>query len=353
MLPTKIIDTYKSDIGKPVSLGISEATEFRYFLKDSYASSRMCPCEGREGMAKTILFCSACYHTACTRCAGRPEHKYQEKLISREGQITPREFQHKHKNSIPTRVKLSGFDSKSLSEVYKQVQGEPKNLVENKLWNTWLEDFCAVEELEFRFISWTRGEAWMAIYEAGKYRLELILEKHEPKWLLYLPPKYGENRLQFLFFSRPAARLLLSKISESVLSGTWEICLPFVSTFEVTIKGGGPLVDTFEASLGLMPPFEDTKRHSEWTIDVKGTKDSKIFGSETSVSGRYILLENCGGPMNSIHKRVGTEKDMFFFLEESRTGRKDQDRFVFSSTYRRISFREQRGEVKKIPILLT
>lgn len=308
-----------------VSLKQSSKTTVHSLICNAELSCRKCPCEGREEMAHAIVTCSDCHHTSCVKCSGRPEHSYDQPA-GRDKTLAPRQFLHEHKASIPTRVCLTGLKQKKLKAISPS---------ESEKMDKFVASLAALNGVEFRFRSWTRGASWTALFCAtNNATLELILGKADPKWLLYLPHLSGAAR-------SPAARMALSPASESILSGSWEISFPHSLTFDVTIKGGTDLVPTFEASIGLPEPYEDTKRCKDWTI----TLDSS---DEYGISGTYTLLEKCGGPMGTLHKRIGGGPEMFFFLEESRSKPKEHDRFVFSPTYRRLTCTEQRGEVASL-----
>ena len=61
-------------------------------------------------------------------------------------------------------------------------------------------------------------------------------------------------------------------------------------------------------------------------------------------SGEYELLENCGGALGSLHRRVECDgPPLFFFLDPSRTGHSERDAFVFSADFGRVGY----GEVRR------
>lgn len=62
-------------------------------LSDAARSARMCTCEGRSGLAATILVCSECGATSCSKCSGRPEHVFTGKEVHLESRLSPQAFQ--------------------------------------------------------------------------------------------------------------------------------------------------------------------------------------------------------------------------------------------------------------------
>jgi len=332
------------------SLASARDASLESLLKDARRSARTCICEGGEIVVQQILRCTSCGHTCCMKCVGRPQHHYGPPE-DRAERLAPRDFKRNQKSAIPTRVKVVGLKEGVLASVGGDHLKQHK--ASGELWSKLCAMLCALEGVEFRFQSWIRGIVWTALYKSENgARLELLLDSREPRWQLLLPPVLGKRSPLHEAIARPIARMRVTSSNEgvsTVLGGTWEFCVPVLRPIKATLHGQGALVDTFEASIGLLE-HEGKKRWSQWRVEIEPSDDSTVEEEEVmfdvDISGTYTLLENCGGPMGSLHKKVGVDgTEMYFFLEEARTGYKDQDRFVFASSGRRLVYLEQRGEV--------
>eukprot|EP00854_Cymbomonas_tetramitiformis_P021246 gene21246-25528_t len=136
------------------------------------------------------------------------------------------------------------------------------------LWDKWAAAVGALETCEFRFRSMNRAEIWTALYASDVGKLELLLDTEQPEWrvTLNLPDECGALRV---FLSRPVARMRVPASatgkargknakgregSDGLLGGKWEVCLPVEERLEISLRGRGELVESWEARIGLQLP---------------------------------------------------------------------------------------------------
>ena len=74
----------------PLVLTTGQATPLPELRQGAQRSARRCICEARDGLALLLLQCDDCGHTACSECAGRPEHNYTPLKLER---LRPRDFE--------------------------------------------------------------------------------------------------------------------------------------------------------------------------------------------------------------------------------------------------------------------
>ncbi len=124
-----------------------------------------------------------------------------------------------------------------------------------------------------------------------------------------------------------------------------QVALPQATSVEISIKGVGERVPSWESKLGLQDPkFLEATIFSQLEISVPR---EDVIHFDRDVSGIYVLLDKCGTANNALHKKVATEKDaalppLFLLLDPSRSGQPSDDAFVFSTTIRRLEYRESR-----------
>jgi hypothetical protein len=309
-------------------------------------SSRHCVCEGQSGTAeKPILECQACGYRSCTTCGGRPEHVYEPCTTHR---LEPSTFEQQFKELLPMRVQIAGIDSSALDALRAKAEANGKGEAKQSDWDLWTEAVLrAVDNMEFRFRYLKRQSTWTAVYEAPSATLECWLRNPSPEWRLSVkaPPSEPVNSRLRSLLRHPVARMRLDIAGQDMLSGKWELCMPTQQTFSVTMTGGGELVPTWEAALGLQGEFVGKTRWSQLTLDVPPEANRAL---DRSLSGTYTLLPSCGQAQSSLHVKESTEvgqPPLYFFLDPSRCGNPKDDRYVFSTSNERLDYTAERDVV--------
>ena len=119
---------------QPLEIGIQTSMPMRELFALAQTSMRKCVCEGRLQTVGDILQCKECGHTACPRCAGRPEHNYAAYAKGSAPRVSPHAFMHTIVGVIPMCVKLGGFSEEDLEAI------KPDD-VTDKLWKKWVCNF--------------------------------------------------------------------------------------------------------------------------------------------------------------------------------------------------------------------
>jgi hypothetical protein len=192
----------------------------------------------------------------------------------------------------------------------------------------------------------------------GVLRLVLSLEDRGwVQWTLWLEPPKKRGKVRDHFLRYPALRLLPLSPSlsspPSLLRGHWEVFLPFLQRFKLSVRGIGETVDSWRKEVGLtdyqdgpeafryerIVIEEEEKREGEG----EGEGGGRGLGEQLAVVGTYRLLPLCGGPKNSLHKREEREGDVapnghprgIYFLHDAAI-----DEYIFTPISRRIATRE-------------
>lgn len=343
------------DLAKVRSVPVSQ------LIDHAHRARRLCDCEGRSAQTnRKIVECQDCGFTACSKCQGRPEHNYPR--ISPGGPVDldafkmermdPREFEKELKEAIPMRVTFP-INADLIYESLEKLKDQ-WDIGENR-WRAWKKGCIKAFSEELRFRTLKRQDSWSATWESEFASLELILDPRQPEWRLFVKPEHtleASSDLRVLF-GQPVARLSLdTSAGSSLLAGTWDVCLPSISVFEMTFTGGaegeadntnvaeryGDLVPSWEMSLGLLADEFKAKRVWKY-LDVKVEDEAKDY-LDKNISGRYHLIDRCGCASNSLHKQEGNH--MYLFLDPKRCTGAEADCFVFSVSQRRYIFGETR-----------
>ena len=234
---------------------------------------------------------------------------------------------------------------------------------EEQLWNAWCDALGQLAGKRFYFESVTRAGSWTATYRCGVHgSLQLVLSATKAEWRLYATPPAKRGHLRTLLES-PVARMIVDPadpavravasaggVSAQLLGGAWQLCLPTIRTVPLVVGAVGTPVDSWQASIGLCGPWEGHSRYRTWRISCADGARAALDGD---VSGEYELLDQqYGGAMGSLHKRVsgGDGKPMFFFLDPSRTGKEDEDHFVFAPSFERLGYGQSRQLLAELPV---
>lgn len=349
-------------------------------LREMAAQSvRLCVCEGRTGVTNAVIKrCVACGATACARCAGRPEHDYQdvlfgqeerdedemeevdeEKAIREPARLQPRDFERALKRVLPMCVHMHGIPDalSALGEAEDDEMGEDSDGEDSKAKMPLKEISDAAKRnivrralelaksAELRFVMLKRQEIWVAIYESPTARLELHIYPHGPEWRLYgVPPtSMASGAPERKVLAQPLARCVVGDDAADFLDvKEWEVSVPEIQKFDVKIKGVGEKVPSWEARLGLQGRWREKEVWSKLKIEGEGLEN---------IEGEYRLLDKCGTAAGSLHVREGGvegEPPVYLFFDPSRGGEFAKDSFVVARTTRRLEFGETRPVLAKL-----
>ena len=343
------ISVVGADVLDRQALDLSDVThiEIATLLEHAARSARHCRCEGQSDLVDEkigILRCQACSHLACTSCAGRPTHEYRPSTTSSD-RIEPRVFGDQLRAMIPTRLTFAGVDDALIDSVRARAETERGVTVADSDWSLYKTKVVAAfdPEGEYRFKWIRRRDTWTLRMALGEQAyLQLNLDSVSPTWHLFVQAdrKDGIKSRRRKLLQPPVARLKLDRTASSVLSGEWEIALPSINTFDITIEGRGELRPSWESALGLSE-FEADRVHSE--IDVLVPAESRHF-LDVDVSGRYYLHSSCGTAMDSLFIRPATADapSVSFFLDPTRSSHFTKDAFVFAARSDRLEHNEHR-----------
>jgi hypothetical protein len=185
---------------------------------------------------------------------------------------------------------------------------------------------------------------WYVTYESTKALAELCLHPKRPEWLFYAKPSPSQpaNAEIRKLLMNPVARLACDG---SLLKGRWEVALPHPTSVEISIKGLGEQIPSWESRLGLLDPkFVDSTIFPQLEVSVS---HDDVNHFDRDISGTYVLLDKCGTANSALHKKIPTKRDkalpsLYLLLDPTRSGKPSDDTFVFSSSIRRLEYQETR-----------
>ena len=312
------------------SFNESSKISLRDLQVQASASARYCVCERQTAKRRNILRCTLCGHTACTVCAGNPEHAYERWTdLSR---TQPLDFVSKLKELLPTRLVVTGITSTT----FDPLKEDASIMCSADIWNDFLDAVMRAVGDELRFLDVKRTEVWTVSYE-GKYAtLDLILAHHQVDWFLYAKPLDSEPALCLNreILSKPFAHMTPGP--NSLLEGEWEVCAPLSTNSALVFSRSGILVPSYEARCGLdMKEFRESK---VWTqINIGGSVED-VQHLKVDIRGTYELLPDCGTANACLHKKAATKTSpaVYLFLDPTKLGEPVYDSFVFSLDHKRI-----------------
>jgi hypothetical protein len=326
---------------KPLDLAARAARPLADLLADATKSARLCECEGRKDMTtRQLRRCQNCGSTSCVRCGGYPEHKFEDIKLAENPRMHPSEFERELKASLPMVLLLPGVTQDLLNGLRASSGIE----ISSSLWKKWSSAVVRAASEEFHFAESKRQEIWSVIYQSPSALLELVLHPQRPEWRFFAKPEDEEpvqSDVRAQLEASPAGRFICQG---GLLEGYWEFGLPCKEKLSLNIKGESP-VPSWEAELGLTgEEFKDKKVYSQLDIAVDPEDAKKL---ERNISGTYVLHDKCGMANASLHRKVPTPEELnlppvFLFLDPSRTGKGEDDSFVFSITTKRCEYGETR-----------
>lgn len=300
-------------VREPLELG---ATIPKYFqgagsfaervLRAASQSAKRCVCEAqRTNSSSKVLYCTACGHSACEACAGKPEHtKYK---VDCRGRVSPEEFEVALGLALPTIVTLSGLSTASLCKLRPETAGLSDNLpaskkrksemgtiaqaaLDEKFWKRWVEIVSHLDRASFRLVEMRRCvECWKVRYADASSALVLELTLggvHGIVWHAFVEPPRGRGPLRDRLEGFAVLRGFVDITSNSLLDANWSLRLPIDDDIDLELSYDGPVVESFSSSFGMED--EDMigkQRYSH--INVKALKGASHLDND--VSGRRQL----------------------------------------------------------------
>lgn len=342
-LPSSVTKPYPmQDI--PVEISTLDSVPAKDLLVNAQRSCRLCLCEGQSGTRrKNVLKCSKCNHTACVKCGRNPSHVYEpipaETLASR---IAPIDFEALVKTGLPMRLQLMGLSHKD----FEQFRGSWKSEHVNAAWKAYMDAVKDALDEELRFSDVSRQRAWAVTYEGAQSLLKLICSSTSMVWHLYVLPDKSEpsNSPLRQILAHPVARMTPSA---SLFSGTWQIGAPISSECSLTLSGSGNRVDSLGARVGLTD--EDFRDRKVWShLSVQGS-DKEISHLDLDVRGKYELLQDCGGPLGSLHKKeTSSGEQIYLFIDPTEFGPDQFDSWVFATEHDRLDIGQTREVIAQL-----
>lgn len=303
-------------------------------FKSARSAIQRCPCEGSQGIAlKPLQRCRDCGHTTCTACGGNPKHNYLSARAMTDARILPCDFLNAFRSKLPLTL---GFDGiKDLTQGSSKIE--------------YIEAVNKAAASTFKLLAIRRTHAWTIEYIAPDARLELVIEEDHAAWRLFaLPPTTlaTNSRLRKTLL-QPVAT---SKVTESrsLFDGPWFGRSADGQSITATVTSTGPKVPSWWAR-NEMPKFQ---KHSQpATLEVLlSAQDEKLL--DTTISGVYHYLPDCGKACDSLYKRSGADLSskhpLYLFLDPTRTGHENADEFVFSHNKDRLEYGEIRPVVARL-----
>ncbi|KAL4878957.1 hypothetical protein BJY04DRAFT_229492 [Aspergillus karnatakaensis] len=295
-------------IDSPIAVNVAD------LLNQAASSARYCVCEKQSSSRAVIKRCTLCSHTACSECAGNPQHAYER--MANLPRSSPQEFISEIRSLLPARLVVHGISRESYAELKSSTS------IPATIWNEFLDSAMRAVGDELRFSDVKRSEIWTVVYEVT--------------CLLFAKPRETDPTLCLIreILSKPIARMIVSQ-SESKLAGVWEICAPLSSSISLEFLGTGKQVQSYEAKCGLeLEAFRDTTVWSHITI--QGSDDS-VKELEADIRGTYELLQECGTANACLHKKAATDTSpaIYLFLDPTKLGEPRNDSFVFALEHRR------------------
>ena len=396
-------------VREPLELG---ATIPKYFqgagsfaervLHAASQSAKRCVCEAqRTNSSSKVLYCTACGHSACEACAGKPEHT-QYKVDCR-GRVSPEEFEVALGLALPTIVTLSGLSTASLCKLRPETAGLSRNLpaskkrksemgaiaqtaLDDEVWRRWVEIVSHLDRASFRLVEMRRCvECWKVRYTDASSALVLELTLggvYGIVWHAFVEPPRGRGPLRDRLEGFAVLRGFVESTGDSLLDANWSLRLPIDDDIDLELSYDGPVVESFASSFGMEDEnMIGKQRYSH--INVKVLKGASYLDED--VSGRrqqrlcfpltcpttsaplslhsihsdglnspaitlccagYVLLHKCAAPLGSLHKRLGNDRpELYLFLESKPVGPAALDTYVFARDWRRLALREARSSL--------
>ncbi|KAJ5933706.1 C-5 cytosine methyltransferase [Penicillium verhagenii] len=315
----------------------------------SVLASRFCYCEKQTRVVDPILQCHLCEHTACSSCAGNPEHAYEPKVIVGQ-RMQPLDFQRMLRRTLPMRLRFTVPVAEVLGLLRRDRFLSLRDATYDDTWEQYISSVQNALREEVRFTDITRTEIWTVFFEGDSVSLRLEIEKDGFQWLLFAKPPSRSPAQCVLreILAKPIARMR-PESPEWLFQGVWEVLDPISTEFTLQVSGLGDQVPTYLSSCGLLG-----SRHAEprmWTHLKIDCKQSDADQLDRDLRGTYQHLPDCGTAEGSLYKKECPEGQppVYLFFDPRKTGRITHDAFVFSVEHRRNRGYEVRRTVAELP----
>lgn len=319
----------------------------RYLQAFAGLSTSLCSCEGPYGIGRYGLYrCIDCGFTACAACKVNPIHNYSPiPAVQLRTRRDPKLFREMLLYSLPALIKSPQLPMRlyqTMSDSYSMTTDT------RKVWKQYLESVALVRQDTLMFKSIKRRHIWTVVYDGNHSTLQLTIDMHGMHWKLFAKAPDNEPARSYLreALRHPIARMKVLPQGSSLLEGEWQICGPLSRKDKIiTLKGFGDLLPSYESICGL--PGSTHKR--VWSDILVGGEDEAIKGMSFDVRGRYKRIPNCGGALQSLHRRIEANKpDLFLFLDPRSLGPSQLDSWVFSTDPRRRTDDSQRDIILQL-----
>ena len=320
----------------------------------AWRSVRFCLCEGPiANTPNHVMVCKDCGHHSCDKCGILPVHNYTRTHIP--ARMHPQDGKLLLENVLLMRLRLGGLTGDHLDEMASSFLDHTSS----SDWSIVKQAAILMNEAEFRF-SFVKRTHWLTvIYMAPGARLELMIHRDRVRCFLYGVPdpnEPGNSRVRQLL-KYPIARKtihsgdILGTVRENDEFDTqWQFCIPTTHSFDLTIKGKGRKVASWQAKIGLLN-FEDQQVWSSVEIEYK---TEPVLPLDRDLRGEYQSLPECGMACSSLHQQVRPADgqtclpDLFFFLDPDPIGEPAGDEFVFSTELHRLEYSETRHIIARL-----
>ncbi|KAK8236798.1 hypothetical protein HDK77DRAFT_484154 [Phyllosticta capitalensis] len=293
-------------------------------------SRRRCQCEGTwETACETILVCQDCGHSACASCASKPRHNYRPCESAR---LNPHEFSTNWKNNLPLALQFKELPEIELLQARLMSYNSSGDLDQQLL-----KDYCNAvdnvrnEKLTFQCLKRTSYVPWVARYASPNAVAELEIGA-TAEWKLYIKPSShlaskGSTRK---FLQDPVAR---ANLSPTQWAADWKWRVPRLQECSIEVVGSKGTKPSWRAAYGLLDYQEETIPKS---LEIRSTD------AETQIiTGTFQHLSHCGTACSALYRRDGPEP-LYLFMDPTRVGPVNEDRFVFSHCPERLDYGEPR-----------
>ncbi|KAJ5921180.1 C-5 cytosine methyltransferase [Penicillium verhagenii] len=318
-------------------------------VAQSVLASRFCYCEKQTRVVNRILRCHLCEHTACSSCAGNPEHAYEPKVIVGQ-RIQPLDFQRMLRRTLPMRLRFAVPVAEVLGLLRRDRFLSLSDATYDDTWEQYVSSVKNALREEVRFTDITRTEIWTVFFEGESVSLRLEIDKDGFQWLLFAKPPSRSPAQCVLreILAKPIARMR-PESPEWLFQGVWEVLDPISTEFTLQVSGLGNQVPTYLSSCGLLGP-----RHAEpriWTHLKIDCKQSDADQLDRDLRGTYQHLPDCGTAEGSLYKKDCPEGQppVYLFFDPRKAGRITHDGFVFSVEHRRNPGYGVRRTIAELP----
>ncbi|KAK5119245.1 hypothetical protein LTR85_007859 [Meristemomyces frigidus] len=306
-------------------------------IRDAQKAGMRCYCEGSHGICeKPLQRCLDCGHTTCTSCGGNPLHNYRQDQLLSKDRLSPSAFAQQLKSQLPLRISFSGvgdFAALALSGKDKASQ-------------LYLEAVQRAVTGVFSYSGLRRTHCWTASYVAQDARLDLTIEGSYAEWRLFAR---AANSLACDDNLRANLERSIAKasITISLFDVEWLWRVPHQHKDLARVIAAGSPALTWWARNGI-PKYGAHTQPDRLLVEITG-QEATLPGE--AISGSYRYLPRCGKACDSLYQRVtksDNERPVFLFLDPSRTGKPEEDTFVFSYNKSLLDYNEVRSIIARL-----